>query len=621
MVPLCGFVLPNTRPEGRSQDTLVAGVFSDHTLCHALPPMPPVLISLHPTDDPDRPPNPAEGKVCDYLMALGEGYVVRWGFDTSDETGAGQGEGDFLVLGPDGNVLHIEVKSGPVTFDRNTSRFATKDGENPLHQRDRVWKLILGRLKQQAGMMGLREPLVVRQLGLPDVTISPGTTVYETMPREALLDVEDLKDLAARWQTIFTRTFEDAEQRRDVFLAVFGAGLKPGVTEILLDYTDRMIERQTAASYPLLDALRENRQFLFQGGPGTGKTWLALELAKRWAAGERRVLFLTYNLKLAEFLRAAAAKLALPALHVFSYEGLAGWMHEQAGEPMASPDHGDREACARFFNIELPQQLLTLADSLDSSLLFDALIVDEAQDHDSVFDPGVAADPDLAGWWEIYKRLLREQGNAQVAVFCDVNQRHFARPRGLFDPGHLTRIFPHLVKVRLRKTLRYTRKLRDFFLASGLPEAAELLANTTDEGLPEGLPPRVEAVASAKEEKSAVGRIVSDWCKIGPCRPEDVLILYPTTAARPKWLENEKVNGVSLARRGVPGVAHLSVHKAKGLEAKGVILVGFPPATQLKGPTAPPGAGATWMMGVTRARDLLAVVERKDLNPADLHTS
>lgn len=582
--------------------------------------MPPVLISLHPTDDPDRPPNPAEAKVCDHLMALGDGYVVRWGFDNSDETGAGQGEGDFLVLGPDGNVLHIEVKSGPVTFDPNTGRFATKDGENPLHQRDRVWKLILGRLKQQAGMMGLREPLVVRKLGLPDVTVSPGTTVYETMPREAILDVEDLKNLASRWQTIFQRTFEDAEHRRDVFLAVFGAGLKPGVTEILLDYTDRMVERQTAASYPLLDALRENRQFLFQGGPGTGKTWLALELAKRWAAGERRVLFLTYNLKLAEFLREVAAKLALPGLHVFSYEGLAGWMHEQAGESMTSPDHGDREACARFFNIDLPTRLLTLADSSDDSLRFDALVVDEAQDHDSVFDPGVTASADSAGWWEIYRRLLREQGDAQVAAFCDVHQRHFARPREMFDPKHLARIFPHLVRVRLHKTLRYTRKLREFFLASGLPEAAALLAKTTEDDLPEGLPPLVVQASGPKEEKSTVGRILADWCKTGPCRPEDVLILYPTTGARPKWLDNERVNAVPLARGGTRGVNASSVHKAKGLESKCVILVGFPPVGRLSEPSAPAGAGATWMMGVTRARSLLAVVERTDIEPADLHT-
>jgi hypothetical protein len=78
--------------------------------------MPATLISLHPTKDPDNPPNEAEARVAEALLKLGDGFVIRWGFYYSDETGAQQGEGDFLVLGPDGNVLHLEVKSGLVTF-------------------------------------------------------------------------------------------------------------------------------------------------------------------------------------------------------------------------------------------------------------------------------------------------------------------------------------------------------------------------------------------------------------------------------------------------------------------------------------------------------------------------
>ncbi len=169
-------------------------------------------------------------------------------------------------------------------------------------------------------------------LALPEVSIPPDATTYETMPREGILDKGDLKEIKKRWTAIFTRKFQDAGERKSVFLGVYGAGIQPGITQHTLDFADRMIERQTAASYWLLDAVDKNRQLLFCGGPGTGKTWMAIEQARRWAQERQRVLFLTYNLKLAEVLQKAVARLRLPAISVLSYEGLAQWMYHEAGE-------------------------------------------------------------------------------------------------------------------------------------------------------------------------------------------------------------------------------------------------------------------------------------------------
>jgi len=62
----------------------------------------------------------------------------------------------------------------------------------------------------------------------------------------------------------------------------------------------------TEGNYELLDQISGNRQFIVQGGTGTGKTWLVLELARRWACtgpADSRVLFLTYNLALTDFIR------------------------------------------------------------------------------------------------------------------------------------------------------------------------------------------------------------------------------------------------------------------------------------------------------------------------------
>jgi hypothetical protein len=207
-----------------------------------------------------------------------------------------------------------------------------------------------------------------------------------------------------------------------------------------------------------------------------------------------------------------------------------------------------------------------------------------------------------------------------VAVFCDERQRHFARGN-LFAAAPLDTLFKKLMRVRLRRTMRYSRQLRDFLRGIALPGAKELLQDLSHAtALPEGPEPEFIAAKSVGEEKSAVGRVLGNWVKTKACRACDVLILYPTTLARPAWLNNEKINGVPLAKNGKPGIRASSVHKAKGLEALAVVLVGFPPVAELQKPDATEGAAFTWLMGATRARQLLAGIERTDIAQSQVQT-
>ncbi|MCC5808433.1 MAG: NERD domain-containing protein [Opitutales bacterium] len=59
-----------------------------------------------------RPPeqaDPDERLVADALNGLGDGWTVRWGWHYEDNAGVRR-EGDFLILGPGGHVLVLEVK-------------------------------------------------------------------------------------------------------------------------------------------------------------------------------------------------------------------------------------------------------------------------------------------------------------------------------------------------------------------------------------------------------------------------------------------------------------------------------------------------------------------------------
>jgi superfamily II DNA or RNA helicase len=79
--------------------------------------------------------------------------------------------------------------------------------------------------------------------------------------------------------------------------------------------------------------LRDNRQLVVQVGPGSGKTWLALEQAFRYAEDGLRVLLLCYNIALADQLSTLVAKRNLKKGEVIvrSWAGLARELLEAVG--------------------------------------------------------------------------------------------------------------------------------------------------------------------------------------------------------------------------------------------------------------------------------------------------
>lgn len=580
------------------------------------------LITIHPLEYPEFVPNAAEQAVAEAVMKLGDGYVIRWGFYYSDESGTMQGEGDFLVLGPDGNVLHIEVKGGRCEFDPRTGRWDTADGRSPLIQRDKIWEQVLGMLKRQAAVGRLTEPLVLRMVALPDVEIPQSISIYQNMPRAGILDKSDLAEIDKWWGKHLHQVWKNTEERRAVFLEVFAPHLKQGVSKVVLSLTERQLERHTAARFEILDALAQNSQFLFRGGPGTGKTWFALEQAFRWATEGKRVLFLCYNLHLAEMLTDFVAGKKTIGIEVYSYESLAKRLYELAGEVVPEVNDQNRDEAKRFYEVEMPAKLRVIVELLGDEHRFDALVVDEAQDHDTRFHPDVGAPDGVPGWWELYAELLKQGRNAPVALFYDKFQRHHGRQVEQFDPERLLDFFPKMTRVRLKRTMRYTLQLLDFLRGIKHAEVDELLLDMDVSSLlPEGPEPMVAKAGSPGQEKSQVGKWVGDWCKKGECRPEDVLILYPTSSCRPDWLDGEKLVGLPLAgedRGG--GVKSSSVHKAKGLEAQAVILIGFPPMEEILSEIAPKGAAFTWFMGASRARQLLGIIERTDVEVTNLRT-
>lgn len=171
--------------------------------------------------------------------------------------------------------------------------------------------------------------------------------------------------------------------------------------------------RFTEEQYDALDTMEREPRVLFTGAAGTGKTFLALEEARRNVVRGRSVLLICYNRLLSEWLKSVVPDgVRVETLH--------GLMRREAG--IRPPD----DASAAWWSQELPE--LALDAMLDSTAPpADVLLVDEAQD---LMDPAYLDILDLtlkgglsSGTWRMFGDFERQ------AIFGNTTGRTGLRSR------------------------------------------------------------------------------------------------------------------------------------------------------------------------------------------------
>jgi len=564
----------------------------------------------------------SEIKVARLLAKLSKRWTIRWGFYYTDNKGIRR-EGDFLIFDPLHGLLVVEVKghrlrqfapTGAWEGDPETNR------DHPLFQLDQEHAGVLRALDEvDAGW----HP-VAKALCLPNEFIPEGQTHYQGIARDQIVDRSDLD----RFESIFGRFFDgqqprDIARHREVFLEAYGKGTKPEELRHFIDHNELLFRKQLTRQYQFLDMLEGNRQLLIEGGAGTGKTWNAVEQAVRLAeAGEgAKVLLLCYNIALGRLLRDLVSRRSLERgeIVVFHWEELADHLLQECGLSNVAPGpEASREEKVLYYDRELPDLLLACvreAEFADRLPRFDALVVDEAQDHDTAFAAGTeSGDPDDCGWWTIYFAHLREGTKAPMALFYDGAQRPPFRGSGGFEIRRLADQLSQPAFARLPHALRYTRPVFEFLETLRSPGTEGLVAQLSEpDDMPEG--PEVISThlpgASNAEVEAEVRKVISGWVEAGYCRPEEVLILHTRTDLKKSALgECREIAGLPLVEYGTPlepgrkAIRHLSINRAKGLDAVAVIVVGVVPFQSI----TKTDDQYTYFMGASRAKQLLAVV-------------
>ena len=547
--------------------------------------------------------NPTELAVAKRLARLDDQWVIRWGFYYEKDR-----EGDFVILGPTGGVLVLEVKGGDLRKLSTIGRWEGPSGDHPLTQLLAEWRAVIDALRESAS--GGDVPFVAKALCVPDVDVDPKVASHKEIDRSLIVDRDDLASFETTWRRLFAdRCYTVSKRERKVFLDSLAKEISPKAIGHFISETDRIILRHTTAEYHVLDMLRGNRQLVVQGGPGSGKTWLALEQAFRFANDGLQVLFLCYNVALAQQLSVLVSKRKVQKGKVIvrSWESLSRELLDAAGVGWDNPiGPAEREV---YFGDVVPGLMREIVHDELCNPRFDALVVDEAQDHDTCW-PGSESDDTNAGWWEIYWKLLREKTDARMAIFYDRAQRPLFRRKERFES---TRVLKHLsqpVQVSLQFTLRYSLPIFRFLKTLKSEATTSLVDNlrirTT---LPEGPDVELHDVEPARTA-TKVEEIVSRWVRDGFCRVDELLILSPHGTKAKTSLANHSMIGewpvVGIDERKPGSLALLSVNKAKGLDSLAVIMIDVESFDKLTGPQEQ----MNYFMGASRARQLLAILHR-----------
>ncbi|WP_344327698.1 nuclease-related domain-containing DEAD/DEAH box helicase [Aeromicrobium halocynthiae] len=275
---------------------------------------------------------------------------------------------------------------------------------------------------------------------LTDTEIDPKFATPDC-ERSMIIDTNDLADIGNRLRTLLdiqdnARRPTDLSDAEAIFDALSGRFLPQRNSQLSIEASvaqrDDLVERLSAEQARILDVAGQLSRVEVRGGAGSGKTWLAVEQARRLSRAGKRVALICYSRGLSQWMQRRVSTFGpdeRPA-YVGTFHGI--------GRAWGAPDGSDDDS--RFWEVELPELMLELASDQPLENLYDAIVIDEAQDF-----------ADL--WWPVVMEALKYEDDA-LYVFSDEGQRVFSRFGG--PPAGL-------VPLVLDKNLRNTRQISSAF--------------------------------------------------------------------------------------------------------------------------------------------------------------
>ena len=495
---------------------------------------------------------------------------------------------DFVICGPEGLYV-LEVKGGRVSCLDGVWQYQDRFGhvdqsqEGPFRQAESALHGVMETLRANL------PACVHERLGLGYGVVFPDCDWFtygaEWDPemladRRRSRDMEDwLRRLFEYWQDrcqnseiVGDETLRIVQEflRPDVHATDGTSGNGPSLHDRVADAEQR-IERLTEDQMRMADVAEVNPRVICAGGAGTGKTFLAERLARRWAESGMQVAMVCRSPWLRHHL---ASRLSIPRMTVSLIDSV-GLDCRRAG--------------------------------LDC---FDALIVDEGQDLfemacmealDELLDGGLTK-----GRWCWFQDL----NNQALTSRFDENAKHFLESS---DP----------TRIPLRINCRNTRIILEWIQGT-------LGADVGVRGAGEGPDIRQYTAANSHDAAEQLSREIVELIDVGGLAPGSVTILSPFDYAESSvaFVRKDVANRIrrldEYSMRATPrnAIGFARIDEFKGLENEAIIVV------DLSSSGDRGGNSAMRYVAMSRARSVLSIVDtefsenvdrpkRRQDNPSD----
>jgi ATP:corrinoid adenosyltransferase len=535
------------------------------------------MARMFPELDPNTIENRGERLFYEAARQLPAEYAVIYGYRYYDKDGTLR-EADFIVLHPTHGFVVVEVKQGEPAFFNHQWHERKSGGyvpmaKNPVEQaRNAMFHIVncyRSETKRDFPQKWRYAVCFPEAAGIGKGSRLPADLIPESLWLQR--DTEALNERLDAWlQTDSGPGSRDAMQK---LLNLLTPDFR--TYQSLMDRVDafhRAANRiLTEEQERILEETMEDHRRMFLGAAGTGKTFIAIEKARRSAKAGKKVLLTCFNKNL---VLSITAQLNDERVTVMNFHNLIEQVLRQNGIP-AEPREGEWD---RYFETELAEMGYEYFSSASDDEKYDCILIDEGQDF-------------REEWVLCLENMLR--GDKELYMFADPNQNIFG------VPDQWKKLKPFTVStLRLTRNFRNTEAINEWTVpyVQGKP-AKSLIAG--------GDPVTTHAWHDLAEQKRLVEREIGQLVSRG-VPPGRIMILSPF-----KW-ENSCLKGTHKLRAWpiVPygsneyGIPFATIRSFKGLETDFLMLIDVRDSKAC--------TPADVYVGATRARFMLHVFHHID---------
>lgn len=501
------------------------------------------MANIYPEISEDFHNSLGEFKIFEALKKLSDEWNIYYSVNWHKRENNGKirwGEADFLIFNPKKGILVIEVKSGGIKFENGRwiqKRLDTLEEfpmQNPFKQADRSKFTIIENLDNS--LFFGDKCLVDKAVWFPSIDKKQLKQIQLPMEydKNLILTSEDLNNPEGALNSIFKFYNSDAYTKLsknsiDIIKKIImpNFNLIPSASNIKGE-AEYVFYQLTNEQKKVLDFIDEQNTVAIQGSAGTGKTFIAVEQAKRFAT-DGKVLFLCFNKYLNQHLR---NKCFIENVDYYT-------LHSFLGQMSNGEDVYELSKCIEILeNIEF------------SGIEYKYIIIDETQD----FNKNIIK--------IIYDKVI--ENNLKLVVFYDKNQLIFQD-----DLPDIIKNFD--CKLTLLKNCRNTVKI-----TSSVNSIFEIPINVNELTIP-GTMPKIHYSSNEDKIISSLEDIINNYIENGydvgditilTLETEETSILKSKSFLGKYKLSNKKQDD---------SIFFTTSKKFKGLESNIIIVVDFNP--------------------------------------------